>query len=813
MTKREDLNKRATINQVDNGERIVDSAASTKEQAVNNRSSATGTRSSLFHSPLSTIRYPAAIYVLFMLAVYWPVFLSQRFFWSDFYILDFPARDYAYYMAALKHTLPFWNPYNWGWSSWLADPQTAFWYPTNLLQIALANVFELGATHPSVLWPEAMTLIHLPLACMGMFVLLRKEFKVSGNAALLAGLTFGFGLRMIAEQNHPAKILQLSLLPWETLLLMRSWRLPRYAPALGILLGVSFLAGQPQVFFLIAFFLGCFTLAESIIRWKEKRRAIEIGTPVAAYIVAVLLASGVAAIQLLPSLELANTSARVQLSFSEASYGAIHLGHLINFFVPKFYGENPGYTTPVSAIVHVHSWFWYWEAQYYWGMLPEILALFAIVAFWKKRSSADPKSRYLFFAVAFSLFAIAFGLGRNLYLQWPFWKFLPMFNRFRAPNRMVWFAWFFGSIYSAVGLELLFKHRTTVQRYSRFLLWSCAIFAGLNLLAMSGLIDLTFPPHEIRTGLWKLMLPSLILSIVIAMFFLLLRHGKLTVRAACIVAAGIIVADLFYFDFNWHRNILDRTTVDEYSSRLPAIHALALTSDPEQHKLLWLHPDSTNDLQVNLGTILRLPIEDVQDSVGWTEFNPVRPLDPLPLLRDPTKRMEIMSISKRIDARGNTDTFPGALPFLTLFHQWNLAATDSEARRIYNDTAFDFHTSVILDRPPVISERTAPVGDTAVLTEFSENKLTITARVSQPSVLLVNDLYAPAWKAFVDTKETKILRGFTSLRAIPVSAGIHTVELRYDSAAFDLGWKITLGTLAISILALFIGRKQKDPNA
>ncbi|HET6400197.1 MAG TPA: hypothetical protein VFH95_02265 [Candidatus Kapabacteria bacterium] len=799
------------MKQVDNRKRIVDSASGSDDLAVNNGSSDTGRAGSSIVGDTSDLRvwHAAAIFVLFMLAMYWPVFLGKRFFWEDFFILDFPARDYAFYMVALKHTLPFWNPYNWAWSAWLADPQTAFWYPTNLLQIAVAKLFQPGASHPSVLWPEVMTLLHIPLACLGMFVLLRKEFKVSPAAALLAALTFGFGLRMIAEQNHPAKIIQLSLLPWETLLLMRSWRIPRYAAALGILLGVSFLAGQPQVFFFIAFFLGCFTLAESLIRWKEKRGWRMATIPVGGYAVAIILAAGIAAIQLLPSLELANASARVRLGFSEASYGAIQLGHLINFFVPKFYGENPGYTTPVSAIVHEHTWYWYWEAEYYWGMLPEILAMFAVVVLWKKRSSDDPRTRYLFFAVAFSIFALAFGLGSNLYFQWIFWKFVPLFDRFRAPNRMIWLLWFFGSIYGAIGLELLLTGRNSVRTYSKFLFWACGIFVGLNVLAISGSFDLVFPPFQIREGLWKLILPSLILSTAITIFFLLLRRGKLPVRATWFIAAALIVVDLFYFDFTWYRNGLDRTTLDAQNSGIPAIHALAILSDPWQHKLLWLHRDSDFAKTVNLGTILRLPIEDVQDSTTWTEFNPVRPLDPLPLIQDSTKRMEIMGVTMRIEGSGKLDSLLHALPFLKVYHRWSVASNDSEARRIYNDSTFDFHTSVILDCEPAVAEGAISLKDTAVVSEFSENHLRILAQVSGPSVLLVNGLYYPAWKATVDGKETNILRAFTNLRGIPLGAGIHTVELRYDSSAFNLGWKITLGTLALSLLVLFIGKSRK----
>jgi uncharacterized membrane protein YfhO len=116
----------------------------------------------------------------------------------------------------------------------------------------------------------------------------------------------------------------------------------------------------------------------------------------------------------------------------------------------------------------------------------------------------------------------------------------------------------------------------------------------------------------------------------------------------------------------------------------------------------------------------------------------------------------------------------------------------------------------VLDPSPTIDTSSVSSTDTTILDRFSENDLKITVRASHPAILLVNDLYYPAWKAMVDGRDTKIFRGFTSLRAVPVPTGVHRIEMRYDDAAFAAGWKITLGTIALSLLALLIGRNKKD---
>ena len=179
--------------------------------------------------------------------------------------------------------------------------------------------------------------------------------------------------------------------------------------------------------------------------------------------------------------------------------------------------------------------------------------------------------------------------------------------------------------------------------------------------------------------------------------------------------------------------------------------------------------------------------------------------------------MEIMGISTVINKDMSEHLLPNALPFLRLYYEWQVAASDSEAKQMLDDPAFHFGQMIYLDQDPILQnspelpQNIIATADSTILTSYSENNLSIVVRTSRPAILLVNDLYYPAWKAFVDGKETKILRAFTSLRGIPVSPGQHEIELRYDSNAFNMGWKITLGTLALSLLALFMGRKQKSP--
>ena len=761
-------------------------------------------------------------YFCFMFLIYWPVFLEKRFFWEDFF-KEYPIREFSFYMAGLKHTLPFWNPYSWGWAPLMADAQSGFWYPTNLLQIAIARIVIPSAIHLPVLLPESMTLLHLPIAALGVFYLLKKEFGISDIVALIAGITWGFGTRMVAEQNHSMQIIQLSLLPWETLLLMRSWRgngKPRSwrsAIWLGLLFGISFFAGQPQTFLFIGLFLSAFTLFEVWRRYKEhnlspapllgKERGSQIFRPLLHLALAMIIASGIAAIQLLPSLELTGYSARQHLSYGVAAEASLHLGHIIDFFIPKFYGEYPGYTIPKSPTVNDH--YWYWEATFYWGVLAEILAVYGILRAWKKRKSDGSVSRYAPFIIGFSVFALAYGLGGNLYFQWLFWKFVPLFDHIRAPNRMVWFLWFLGSLATGFGLQELVRRANNRGENKRFFLWSCWLFLALNILVMGGAFDYIVK-GTYREGLWLLTLPSFIAACATGAFFYAYVTKKLPVRFILPFAILLIAADLYYADVTWHRNTLDPETVVAQDSTASVIQQFRQLHEQDHAKLLVLDKEAVRKMKPGLGMFLRLPIEVVQDSAAWTELNPMRLTSSLPLVADSTRRMEIMGVAERLNENDSVAKLPNHLPFLKLYHNWSVVKTDSEAARVYNNSDFDFQKTIVLNASPSISSATASVPDTAVLDRFSENELQITVKSSRSAILLVNDLYYPAWKATVDGRDTKILRGFTSLRAIPVLAGLHHIELQYDDTAFDLGWKITMATLALSLLVLGLGPKQKS---
>lgn len=89
------------------------------------------------------------------------------------------------------------------------------------------------------------------------------------------------------------------------------------------------------------------------------------------------------------------------------------------------------------------------------------------------------------------------------------------------------------------------------------------------------------------------------------------------------------------------------------------------------------------------------------------------------------------------------------------------------------------------------------------LTQYGLNQLNYQSSNSQPGFAVFSDIYYPAgWKAFVDGKETEILRVNYLLRGIKVPAGQHKLEMKFEPRSYYLGNTITRWSSIVMLLLL-----------
>jgi hypothetical protein len=76
---------------------------------------------------------------------------------------------------------------------------------------------------------------------------------------------------------------------------------------------------------------------------------------------------------------------------------------------------------------------------------------------------------------------------------------------------------------------------------------------------------------------------------------------------------------------------------------------------------------------------------------------------------------------------------------------------------------------------------------TAEIVAESPTRIKMTARMETPGLVVLGDRWDTGWRAYLDGKETKLLRANYALRGVLVPGGQHQIEFVYQPASFRLG--------------------------
>ncbi|MBV8252244.1 MAG: YfhO family protein [Chitinophaga sp.] len=115
--------------------------------------------------------------------------------------------------------------------------------------------------------------------------------------------------------------------------------------------------------------------------------------------------------------------------------------------------------------------------------------------------------------------------------------------------------------------------------------------------------------------------------------------------------------------------------------------------------------------------------------------------------------------------------------------------------------------SAVVDKrfEPKLGGSFQPVADTTAsikLTKYGLNNLEYASNNSQEGFAVFSDIWYPAgWKAFIDGKETDIIRTNYALRGLKIPAGQHKVEMKFQPQTF---YKTATISYISSILVLLI---------
>jgi uncharacterized membrane protein YfhO len=97
-----------------------------------------------------------------------------------------------------------------------------------------------------------------------------------------------------------------------------------------------------------------------------------------------------------------------------------------------------------------------------------------------------------------------------------------------------------------------------------------------------------------------------------------------------------------------------------------------------------------------------------------------------------------------------------------------------------------------------------------VVKTYEADRIRLETTTGASGLLMLSDAYYPAWKAYVDGRAVPLYVADHVLRAVPVPAGEHTVELRYESSPLRVGLAVSLISYLALIALAVTGTRRKS---
>ena len=755
---------------------------------------------------------------------------------SNFEMLDTALQ----FQPMLRYTrgelpeIPLWNPHISGGRPFLANNQSAIFSPYSV---------------PAYLLPfwDSLALIavlKLFVAALGAFALGRRLGMRTGGS-LLTGLVFAFGTFFIILLGW-AQTSIWSVLPWLLVLADMVARRPEplAAAGLAVLVSLTYLGGHGETTFHVVFVAVVFFAFRLLLRLREERVAWRaLLRPALTFAAALVLGTGMAAVMILPFLELLSNSDEYGRRLGE--YGDAndywprkYLGAL---FLHDYWGRATQQSN-IEPFMQLRGW--------YAGALTLMLSAAALVV-----RPAITRIAVALFAAFCVVMVVGipplFGLVEKL----------PGFSTSHSQPMIAYFLLCLGLL-AGWGLDDLSSRDGVADTRRRLVIGVSAVLFCVPLVWMA--LARTLTKNDLGTALevaWGFVDPPLTgagapVSNVVQMSALLqwlplaglglaLIVARLGVRgswrmpATAFVAAALALVAVDLFRANMGYN----PAIPNENAEMPETGAIRYLQSRAPNRFAGLGLDPFEPLPANVAMNFGLydargydyPTEGRYDTL-WREF-----VNDQPTIAQPTERAD--RTPEAIRALGLLSTSdlllsPGApplrgpslrrvydgpdaviyrntkaLPRVFLVDRQRTVEGERAALAAVTAPGFDGRRVAVTESElpglPQDDGAAGGGGGSARLKQYGPERVVARVSVPRESLLVLTDTFFPGWKAAVDGREAPIERVDYLLRGVRIPAGASEVEFRYEPANYRAGWIISLiCTLAVLIWAV-VGWRQR----
>jgi hypothetical protein len=713
---------------------------------------------------------------------------------------------------------PLWNPSILSGTPLLDDGQIAFFYPGSLLFLIAPLSYAFGL----------YAFVHLWLAGVGTFVLARR-LGLGHAAGVVAGVAYMLNGNMLNYLQLPELTAGQAVAPWVIWSVYRAceqrhwhgWMLSSVLLALPLLtqlqlaLYTYITAGVVVLFFAI--------------RDRRPMLLLSLG-------VAVGVAIGIAAIQLLPAAALAAQGQRADVGFRTPS-GDNLFGLLLRMVLPAIGGFERVGPPPTWGPATI-------QIPYpYMGLAPLLLAA---IGLWRGKHPLG----WLWGLIAAAAFAAAARSPIILVLN----LLLPPHRQFDDHTRWLMIFSQALAILAAIGVDALLQRRTpdpapAARWGSRAILLSALLgLGGWSLWFLQPLL----PGSQI--GIYTtLILQQRILPTLLAAMVVLIGCGLLFVpRWPAMLGVALLVSglaiDVHWFNSAYNTSAAPAAVAHPTTDLQAGLAAFAGTSQQQQTiyaptrtiAFLQRQPGpfriygmQYEALSPNLAGAFQL--EDVRGyhSLYPERYNRLarlidgkeygRTTEGMASLRiyltsaDARRRvLDMLNATYFLELPGakQAERFPGlelayesdegqiyrntqALPRAWLVYRAEVRPNDDDQLDFLADPAFDPAQVAVIDQPiPALSAQ--PNADPPPQVSYPRpNEVVIQASTQAPALLVLADSYYPGWEAEVDGEPSVVYRANYALRGVYLPAGEHSIHFSYRPKPFLYGAVITCTTLLL----------------
>jgi hypothetical protein len=729
------------------------------------------------------------------LLFFWDILTQKKFFWEDFVYQYYPFRNFAA-VAFSNGIIPFWNPYTFGGMPFIADIQTAFFYPLHLLLTLFVSNNSLD-----FVFLEYLIIFHYFLA--GIFsYYLAKSLQLDIYASILTAITFMFCGFMVTHLIHETMIIQFTYMPLIFLFYNKSFETGKWRNTLltGLFMGIAILCGHPQITLYMFFTLALFAIYKFFFVIKEngfkfQKKVFEfIGLAAAPFILGIMLG----AIQLLPTFTISGLSERAVMTYNSTLEGSLGYHQFFTLIAPKFFGSTNAAHTDIPYWGNKGFWL-YWESCIYVGLAALVfgsLALFVL-----------RKNKNVIFFFIISVLSLLYVLGDNFIIYKLFYYLIPGFNKFRGVGRFGMVFSFGISLLAGYGFDYLIKNPVNekIKKFLKYFLFFIGALIVLWILyiakVFTGLANTYSDPLFYKNSIHQLSISIITLLIILGLIYAYIRELILPGISLFLIIL-ISFFDLYLFGAN-HNNS-PRNPNMYYAHRKLA----GEIREANKNELFRINSRSIGGymfFERNQGMI---------DNIFLMEgYNPLNLQKKFP----PGKTYDLMNVKyyTSIDIKTATMSMyenENYMPRLWMSYKPIVESSDENTIKILLDSTFNYREIVTVDKSPEIVTDTVPAKNKLSITGYELNKIQISAESEKNGILVLSEVSYPAWKVYVDGVEKPILRCDYSLRGVAIEKGNHKVVFEYVDEDYKRGMVLSLSGLGIIIIGFvysFIRKKNK----